>query len=56
MYDADEPEEPRGKVDWDAWEKNRLSGRGKWWLIWAVLMLGALTAQQLSHHGAFWPR
>ncbi len=54
MYDADEeptdPEE-RPAYDWDAWEKNRFSGRGRLWMILMVAVIIALTIQFFQSGG-----
>jgi hypothetical protein len=55
VYDPDEQDQPPGEVDWDAWEKNRFSGRGRWWLLLMVVSMAAMTALYFQSDGTFIP-
>ena len=57
VYDPeDEPDtEAQPAYDWDAWEKNRLSGRGRWWLLVAVAVMVAMTALYFQSGGSAIP-
>ena len=51
MYDPAEEPEPDQDYDWDAWAERRWTGRSRWWLLWAVAMMAAMTVAYLNGKG-----
>jgi hypothetical protein len=49
VFDHDEEQGEPGRVDWDAWERNRFTGWRRWWVILLAAMAVAGTLQFLVH-------
>ncbi len=55
MYDADEERDEEPGIDWDAWERNRMTGWTRWWMILMAATTVALTIRFLQGDGSFLP-
>ena len=55
VFDPEEEKPVRREVDWDAWEKNRLTGWNRWWLLLMVLMMAAMVGLWMKSGGTMVP-
>jgi len=55
VYDADEEREDEPGIDWDAWERNRMTGWTRWWMILMAATTLALTIRFIQTGGSMFP-
>lgn len=55
MYDGDEEREDEPGIDWDAWERNRMTGWTRWWMLLMGAMVLLLTLRFFQSGGSMFP-